>query len=297
MNKMDVQTNQKPLVSVAVTTFNNAKVIVETLESIYSQTYQNIELIVSDDSSTDNTVEVCRAWMASHNARFVRTEIVTSTCNTGISANRNRSEKACRGDWVKVFDGDDIMFEDCIENYVNYVSANKDAFYVFAMLRPFGGDEEYREKVVEYSLSQKEFFQWPIDKQYEYLTLISNRPCGTSLFYYRIKNDEINVRCDERIPMIDDWPRWVNLLKKNVHFSFLEKETFLYRMSDASLCNQEVPSDRFQKSRDLFFIYYQFKEVYKSGKRKYALREYVRIKKKYGGWLWNVVYRLSKCIL
>lgn len=297
MNKVDVQTNLKPLVSVAVTTFNNAKVIVETLESIYSQTYQNIELIVSDDASSDNTVEVCRAWMSSHNARFVRTEIVTSTCNTGISANRNRSEKACRGDWVKVFDGDDIMFEDCIENYVNYVSANKDAFYVFAMLRPFGGDEKYREKVVEYSSSQKEFFQWPIDKQYEYLTLISNRPCGPSLFYYRLWNDEINVQCDERIPMIDDWPRWVNLLKKNVRFGFLEKETFLYRISDTSLCNQDVPSDRFQKSRDLFFIYYQFKEVYKSGKRKYALREYVRIKKKYGGWLWNVVYRLSKCIL
>ena len=52
MNKMIVQINQEPLVSVAVTTFNNAKVIVETLESIYSQTYQNIELIVSDDAST-----------------------------------------------------------------------------------------------------------------------------------------------------------------------------------------------------------------------------------------------------
>ena len=48
-----------PLVSINVITYNSSKFVLETLESAKAQTYQNIELIVSDDCSTDNTVEIC----------------------------------------------------------------------------------------------------------------------------------------------------------------------------------------------------------------------------------------------
>ncbi|MDR0890977.1 MAG: glycosyltransferase [Endomicrobium sp.] len=51
-----------PLVSVCVITYNSSKYVLETLESIKTQTYQNIELIVSDDCSTDDTVEVCENY-------------------------------------------------------------------------------------------------------------------------------------------------------------------------------------------------------------------------------------------
>lgn len=54
---------EQPLVSVSVITYNSAKTVLETLESIKAQTYQNLELIVSDDCSTDNTVELCRNWI------------------------------------------------------------------------------------------------------------------------------------------------------------------------------------------------------------------------------------------
>ena len=53
-----------PLVSVVVITYNSAKFVIETLESVKSQTYKNIELIISDDCSTDDTVERCRLWLA-----------------------------------------------------------------------------------------------------------------------------------------------------------------------------------------------------------------------------------------
>lgn len=46
-----------PLVSVIVITYNSAQYVVETLDSVYSQTYENIELIVTDDCSQDNTIE------------------------------------------------------------------------------------------------------------------------------------------------------------------------------------------------------------------------------------------------
>lgn len=52
-----------PLVSIQVVTYNAAKTILETLESIKAQTYPPIELIISDDCSRDNTVEICREWV------------------------------------------------------------------------------------------------------------------------------------------------------------------------------------------------------------------------------------------
>jgi glycosyltransferase involved in cell wall biosynthesis len=101
----------RPLVSIIVITYNSSKYVLKTLESASAQTYPNIELIVSDDGSTDNTIEICREWMEQNKGRFVRTELVTTPVNTGIPANCNRGLKASRGVWVKLIAGDDFIAE------------------------------------------------------------------------------------------------------------------------------------------------------------------------------------------
>ena len=53
----------EPLVSICVITYNSSKTVVETLESIKNQSYSNIELVVSDDCSPDNTVELVQQWL------------------------------------------------------------------------------------------------------------------------------------------------------------------------------------------------------------------------------------------
>ena len=62
---------EQPLVSIIVITYNSSKYVLETLESAKAQTYQNIELIVSDDCSTDNTVEICQNGSKTKNDLFV----------------------------------------------------------------------------------------------------------------------------------------------------------------------------------------------------------------------------------
>ena len=66
------------LVSVNVVTYNSSKTVLETLESIKSQTYERLELIVTDDHSKDDTVQVCQKWIAENQNRFVRAKLVTS---------------------------------------------------------------------------------------------------------------------------------------------------------------------------------------------------------------------------
>lgn len=110
-----------PLVSIVVITYNSAEYVLETLESAKAQTYQNIELIVSDDCSADNTVETCHRWIEDNKARFVRTELITAEKNSGIPANCNRGVKAARGEWVKGIAGDDLISEDFISKCLDGV--------------------------------------------------------------------------------------------------------------------------------------------------------------------------------
>ena len=92
----------KPLVSVFIVTYNSSDYIIEALDSVRNQTYPNIELVVSDDCSTDNTVPLVKDWMKSYGSCFSRTEIVVAPKNQGIPSNYNRAVNACHGEWLKM---------------------------------------------------------------------------------------------------------------------------------------------------------------------------------------------------
>lgn len=85
---------QQPLVFIIVFTYNSSKYLLETLESAKAKTYRNIELIVSDDCLTDDTVKLCKKWIDNNRTRFVRAELIITDTNTGIAANCDRRLKS-----------------------------------------------------------------------------------------------------------------------------------------------------------------------------------------------------------
>lgn len=116
--------NKNPLVSVVVVTYNDSAFIIETLESIKKQTYSNIELIVSDDGSNDDTVKLVKEWVRFNSYSFVSCKVMEVTKNTGVTRNYQRAEKAASGIWLKTIGGDDILYPNCISEHVRYVSNN-----------------------------------------------------------------------------------------------------------------------------------------------------------------------------
>lgn len=282
------------LVSVPVITYNSSKTVVETLDSIYNQTYPKLELIVSDDCSTDDTVEICREWIEAHKERFVRTELLTVEKNAGVSANMNRAEASCQGEWVKPIAGDDILMSDCIETNVDYVHKHSDVNYVFAKVKAFGGEEDRRKEIEGQFLY--EFFNWTIEKQYDFLTLERNCiPTATS-FYNRNSIIKLGVKNDERIPLLDDWPRWVNLLKKGVRFCFIDKVTVNYRVSENAISTRKDLSVEYKKSLALNYIYYGFPNDYRKQDKKRAVLKYLRLQRFVhdDALLWRIVVKLYK---
>jgi len=246
--------NIQPLVSVNVLMYNSSKYILETLESIKAQTYQNIELIMSDDKSTDNTVQICEKWIAKNKDRFASYQILIPDHNTGQSGNYNRAFRAATGEWIKEIDGDDLLLPNCLTDLVEYVSANPKATYVFGKATYFVSKNKKLSIRPPFDYS---FFSKNANEQLEQLLFDGNYICSAGSFYNRQYVLDIKFIHDERIPNIEDWPKWIILLKKGTIFSFLDKEIVSYRLF-SGISTQERPGLRYYKNLALFRRFYQY---------------------------------------
>ena len=249
----------QPLVSVTVITYNSSKTVLETLDSIKAQTYQNIELIVSDDCSTDNTVDLCRKWIEQNKDRFVRAELLTVEKNTGVAGNCNRAGVACQGEWVKGIAGDDILMPNCVQDSLDYVAEHPDTIYLFGKQKAFGASEE-RCKEID-AVFDYTFFNLTQEQQLHRLVFDGNCVPATTLFYNRMADQKVGIKNDERIPLLEDWPKWINLLRAGVKLHFIDKVLVKYRVGGISTGNRA--SLKMYRSGRLFDFYYRFPEWYK----------------------------------
>lgn len=244
------------LVSIPVIAYNSSQTIIETLNSIKAQTYPNIELIISDDYSTDNTVEICREWVEQNKERFVRTEIITVEKNTGTAGNLNRAEAVCQGEWIKGIAGDDLLMPNCIQDCMEYVAEHPETIYLFGRQKAFDADKERCKEVDE--VFDYSFFNKTPEEQLHRLVFESNCVPATTVIYNREHAAKVGVKNDERIPLLEDWPKWINLIRAGVKLHFVDKVLVMYRVGGISTGgNCSVIAYR---SGRLFDFYYRFPE-------------------------------------
>lgn len=105
--------NDTPYISVTITSYNYAGYIVRLLESIKSQTFRDYEIVIADDASTDNSVEVIRTYMEANPQETIR--LFVNEENRGIADTRNRVLEEARGTYVMFCDSDDWMEKNCLE--------------------------------------------------------------------------------------------------------------------------------------------------------------------------------------
>jgi alpha-1,3-rhamnosyltransferase len=97
-----------PLVSVAIPAYNHARYIEQCLQSVVDQTYPNIELVIIDDGSTDNTADKISDFLNRHQNRFANI-IFDSQNNMGVSVTSNKAIALCNGEWVHLLGSDDLI--------------------------------------------------------------------------------------------------------------------------------------------------------------------------------------------
>lgn len=221
--------SQNPLVSVCIVSYNASEYIIEALESVKVQTYQNIELIVADDGSPDNTVELCENWFAENGDRFVRTEVVVPPHNTGTSANYNRAVRASKGEWIKLFDGDDFLAPNCVEDNIAFVREYPEALVVFSEAGRFK-DGQREDTVKFYDDFRRSFFNYDVKGQLH--RALHNNDMSSATFFIKAQLLKDNPY-DERYGLLEDAPKWIDLLRKGYQFYFFDKVTAYYRVGES----------------------------------------------------------------
>ena len=109
---------EKGLVSVIMPSWNTGKYIMESVNSVLQQTYRKLELIIVDDASTDNTLEVLKA------VDDDRVKILVNEKNSGAAISRNRAMREARGEWVAFLDSDDLWQPTKLEKQLEFMEAH-----------------------------------------------------------------------------------------------------------------------------------------------------------------------------
>jgi alpha-1,3-rhamnosyltransferase len=185
------------LVSIIVVTYNSSKYVLETLNSISKQTYSELELIVSDDCSTDNTLDICKKWIDNHKNIFVKSYVIQTPKNGGICRNYNFALNHANGEWVKYIAGDDILEDNCIERFV--ANIKPDTFLYTCITKHLqnetGEVSLYNTRIPDASAWRQARFML------KYLYGIN----GPTIFVEREHLKDIGG-FEEKYPMIEDWP-------------------------------------------------------------------------------------------
>ncbi|WP_262888072.1 glycosyltransferase family 2 protein [Perlabentimonas gracilis] len=222
----------RPLVSVCVITYNSSTYITETLNSIKNQTYANIELVISDDFSTDNTVAICSDWILNNKARFANVKLITSDINTGTSLNLNRGLKGSSGEWIKIMAGDDLLFDYSIMRFIQFIEKNNENVCV-SKLEFFGNAQRVEQKKQSYNLFYDKYSI--LSKHGKYTLLL--KECllpMPGLFISKKTLEEINY-IDENYPFAEEWPTYLNILEKGIDIPYIDEMLVRYRCAEDSL--------------------------------------------------------------
>jgi|SRR3989344_3221814 len=183
----------KSLISIIVPTFNRAYSLPKTIDSILTQTYDNWELIIIDDGSTDDTKDIVKEYN-NPKIKYLYQE------NKRQSAARNKGLEIAKGDWISYLDSDNEFYPNYLETVLNRISEKPDTLY--ALVQAKRTLELYENgKLVKVIDDSKDF---PPDLS---IQDIFHKKLHTDIngFIHSKQIIKDGIRFDEDLPKFEDW--------------------------------------------------------------------------------------------
>ena len=219
------------LISVIVLTYNSQSTVVETLDSVLSQTYERIEIIIADDGSTDNTLEIVNNWKKINDEANVK--IVSSKINLGIPHNCNQGILASSGKYVKLIAGDDILKPNAIEIY--YIEMQKclnQKVILQSREDLFGSSTYNRQGYIEHSY--KVLSTCTTNDEQKKRILSGNFILAPAVGLIEKDIFQKVGMFDEKYRSIEDYPFYCKLAMNGYTFALIDESLVKWRVSDNS---------------------------------------------------------------
>lgn len=203
-----------PLVSVIIPVHNAEKYIRDSILSILEQTYKNIELVIIDDASTDNSLNIINEI---NDDRII---VIKNETNLKQSMTRNKGLALAKGKYIANMDADDVCKKNRILKQVEFMERNTDIDVCGAFLRAFGNGKNY-------------IMRFPTDKHDLMVRSIYATPFGHPTVMIRKSSiEKYNIKYDKNYTYSQDFELWSRIAFNGAKFANIPEELFLYRVSN-----------------------------------------------------------------
>lgn len=230
LNGDDLMNEDKPLVSIIVPSYNHEEFVGECIESIIKQDYKNIELIILNDGSKDNTANIIRSYESACKERFNRFIFIDKE-NEGICKTLNRGIKESTGEYYCFMASDDFMLENCISEQINYFNDKKSVERVFCNFYRYLYDINKKElnykkdpKWTKYMNSKREKF---------YIENLLGNQLAVFGMYKKSVIDKVGL-FDEKL-LFEDWDISLRILNSNIKLGYISKPIYCYRRHSSNI--------------------------------------------------------------
>jgi len=216
--------HDEPSVSVIIPTFNRAHLVGSAIQSVLGQTYQDFEIIVVDDGSTDNTREVVRAFTDPR-------VIYVPRPNGDLSAARNTGIRASRGEYIAFLDDDDLYLPNKLAVQVRFMDQNPEVGWTS------GG---YRMTDMQ-GKPLREYRPWLNSPSLDVRAWLLGYPltCPTAVMIRREWLGRVGG-FDEQNPQTGDTDLWLRLAYAGCHMAWVESVVCCYRMHEANMMRDGI---------------------------------------------------------
>lgn len=225
--------NQKPLVTIIMPVYNGEKYIKESLESILEQTYQNWELIIVNDASTDSSAKIALQYVK----KDKRIKLTSHKKNRYRAAALNTGIRMAKGEYISFLDADDLYFEDKTEKQVDFLEKNPAIDMVYGDSEIFDEDgKKSLNKSIDFKKDPRELLLDVSDKQ------IVPSTSAWSILRYKNEAKGIpgcsvmirkkifeNISFDENLKTAQDYDFWFQFIGRGYKMAKMPILTYRYR--------------------------------------------------------------------
>jgi len=218
-----------PKISIITPCYNSAKYIDQTLSSVLHQTFQDWELLITDDLSTDDSIQRIKEYTDP------RIKLFTSTQNSGAGSARNQSLKHATGRYITFLDADDFWKPNFLEEMIAFMEKEKAELAYSNYARC---DENLKPQIADFI----------VDKEVTFSNLL--KTCRLSLLSSMYDSQRVGKEFFPMGSKREDHVMWLNLLKKIPSGKPLPKTMALYRMHANSISRKKS-----QIMKDQYLVY------------------------------------------
>lgn len=253
--------NHLPLVSVVIPCYNHERFLEDVFWGLIMQEYKNIEVLICDDCSPDQSYKTIKSFEPKLKERFQRVEILRNENNLGVTKTLNKLIKISEGDFIKPIASDDAMTENAIARMVTFFQENENYDVVVSNGMRVKEEQHYPHLNSDDLIYKKR----PNFEQKGFFERIAknNEIFAPGAMYKHSVFDEFGLY-DENI-RVEDFEFWLRLLRTNkVRIGYIDEPLICYRINGQSMTSLSDNKDLERRRKVFWEAEYQVLQKYKS---------------------------------